>query len=148
MVDKSVIGKEYPPFVYDVEKVKIKELAEAIEDRNPLHRDEEAARSSKYGSLVAPPTFPTLFRSEEWGIMDMLNDLKVDIAKLLHGEQEYEYFRLIKPGDKLTCKTKIKDIFTKEGKSGNMDMVTTETDCFDQKGELVVRARALLVIRN
>ncbi len=148
MVEKSAIGKEYPPFVYDVEKVKIKELGEAIEDSNPLYRDEEAARSSKHGALIAPPTFPTLFRSEDWGMMDMLNDLKVDIAKLLHGEQEYEYFRLIKPGDKLTCTTKIKDIFTKEGKSGTMDMVTTETDCVDQKGQLVVRARALLVVRN
>lgn len=148
MTDKSVIGKAYPSFVYEVEKVKIKELAEAIEDNNPLYRNEEAARASKYGSLVAPPTFPTLFRSEEWGIMDMLNDLKVEIAKLLHGEQEYEYFRLIKPGDRLTCTTWIKDIYTKEGKSGSMDMVTTETDCVDQKGELVVRARALLVIRN
>jgi len=148
MVDKSVAGKEYPPFTYEVEKVKIKELAEAIEDGNPLYRSEEAAQAGKHGSLIAPPTFPTLFRSEEWSMMDMLRDLKADISKLLHGEQEYEYFRLIKPGDKLTCTTKIKDIFTKEGKSGSMDMITTETDCVDQKGELVVRARALLVVRN
>lgn len=148
MTDKSVIGKVYPSFVYEVEKVKIKELAEAIEDENPLYRNEEAARASKHGSLIAPPTFPTLFRSEEWGIMDMLNDLKVDISKLLHGEQEYEYFRLIKPGDKLTCTTRIKDIYTKEGKSGSMDMITTETDCVDERGELVTRARALLVVRN
>lgn len=148
MTDKSVIGKAYPSFVYEVEKIKIKELAEAIGDDNPLYRNEEAARGSKHGSLIAPPTFPTLFRSEEWDIMDMLNDLKVDISKLLHGEQEYEYFRLIKPGDRLTCTTRIKDIYTKEGKSGSMDMITTETDCVDGKGELVVRARALLVVRN
>jgi acyl dehydratase len=147
-VDKSVLGKEYPPFVYEIEKVKIKEMAEAMEDPNPLYHDDKFASSTKYGGLIAPPTFPTCFRSPDWNMLDMLKDLKADISKLLHGEQEYEYFRPLKPGEKFTCKMKIKEIYTKEGKSGPMDMVVTETDCVDEKGELAVRARALLVIRS
>jgi len=81
-------------------------------------------------------------------VEDLIKDLKADIGKLLHGEQEYEYFRPIRPGDKLTCKLKIKDIYTKEGKAGPMDMVVTETDYVNDKGELAARARAVLVIRS
>jgi acyl dehydratase len=147
-VDKSVLGKEYPPFIYEVEKVKIKEMAEALEDPNPLYQDENFAGNSKYGSLIGPPTFPTCFRSPDWSMLDIIKDLKADIGKLLHGEQEYEYFRPIKPGDKFTCKVKIKDIYTKEGKAGAMDMVVTETDYVDNKGDLAARARAVLVIRS
>ena len=147
-VDRSVLGKEYPPFVYEVEKGKIRELAEALEDPNPLYRDEKVARSTKYGGLIGSPTFLTCFRSPDWSMLDLIKDLKADIGKLLHGEQEYEYFRPIRPGDKLTCKVKIKDIYTKEGKAGPMDMVVTETDYVNDKGELAARARAVLVIRS
>jgi len=147
-VDRSVIGKEYPPFVYEIEKCKIRELADALEDPNPLYRDEKFAASTKYGGLIGPPTILTCVRSPDWSMLDIVKDLKADIGKLLHGEQEYEYYRLIRPGDKLTARVRIKDIYTKEGKSGPMDMVVTETDYTDEKGELVARARAVLVIRS
>jgi len=43
MADQSLRGKEYPPFVWEVERGKIRELIQAIGDRNHIYLDEDRA---------------------------------------------------------------------------------------------------------
>ena len=54
---QQAIGLESSPFTTDVEKGAIIKFAQAIGDENPIFNDEAEARKSKYGGLVAPPTF-------------------------------------------------------------------------------------------
>ena len=49
MIDKSLIGKEYPPFRVEVEKRWIRSFAEAVGDTNPIYFNEGAAQAA--GSL-------------------------------------------------------------------------------------------------
>ena len=51
------IGVEGAPSVLEVEKGAIVRFAQAVEDPNPLWNDEKVARETRYGGLVAPPTF-------------------------------------------------------------------------------------------
>ena len=51
------IGQRSEPVVNAVEKEAVRTFAEAIADPNPLYVDERAARISRYGDLIAPPTF-------------------------------------------------------------------------------------------
>ncbi len=148
-LDKSFVGKQFAPFSFEVDKSKIKELAQALGDENPIFRDESAARSSGLPGIVAPPTFPTLFKMwGEGGSMDHIKAMGGDVLRLLHGEEDYEYHGFIRPGDTIRGQTKVVDIDYKKGRSGGLDIVKTETSYHNQRDELVVIARSTIVIRE
>jgi len=148
MIDKSVIGKEYPEFSFEVEKGKIREFATAIGDESPVFYDEKAAKEAGFEGLALPPSFPTVFANFGGLMHNVMDDLKLDLAKILHGGQEYEYFGKIKPGDTVTGKVKIANVFEKTGKSGTMDFVVMETTYTNQSGEKVVVDRSTLIQRR
>jgi len=54
---RSNIGVEWEPVVYKIEKGMIQRFVQAIDDPNPLWQNEEHASKSRYGGIVAPPTF-------------------------------------------------------------------------------------------
>ena len=148
MVDRSVIGKEYPPYIYEVEKYKIREFARAIGEKNPLYSDEEAAHGEGFDGLVAPPTFGTVFYTEGGLMYTIIKDLKGDLIKMLQSGQEYEYFKPIHPGMVITANTRIADIFEKTGKAGTMSFVVIETTYTDQSAEKVLSEKLTVVFRD
>lgn len=148
-LDRSFIGRTFPPFTFEVDKSKIRELAQALGDDNPIFVDEEAARAAGLPGIVAPPTFPTLFKMwGEGGSADHIRAMGGNLLRLLHGEEAYEYHGFISPGDVITGQTRVVDIDRKEGRSGHLDIVILETEFHNQRGELVVVSRATIVIRD
>jgi acyl dehydratase len=147
MADKSAIGKEFPPYVWEVERGKIREMAQAIGDGNPIYTDKEAAIREGYRDVVASPTFITV--TAMWtGIgREIMKQLKMNYSRILHGEESYEYFQEIYPGDVLTARSRIVSIDTKSGKSGDMDIVTRETMFTNQLNEPVLKAKTVTVER-
>ena len=146
MLDKSKIGYSAPPITSDVEKGAIRKFAEALGDLNPLYVDEEAAKRGPFGAVVAPPTFVQSLLAE--GNALVRKGLDYDPKKLLHGEQQYQYFKPVKAGDRITCQSRISDIYEKGGSSGMMDFFVVETTGADQHGDKVFVARAVLVVRR
>ena len=140
MVDQSHIGTVFEPFEAEVEKGAIIKFADAIGDGNPLYSDGKE-------DLEAPPTFGTTFRPPK-GFLQVFQDLDIDLTRVLHGEEEYEYFKPIKPGDLLTCQTIVSNVYEKSGKSGGMTFVTMETECNNASGELVLIQRSTTVVRH
>ncbi len=148
MADKSAIGKEYPPFTWEVERGKVRELVQAIGDDNPVYVNREVAIQEGYADVVASPTFGTVpVMWKEVG-KKILEDLNVDYARILHGEERYEYYEEIYPGDILTGRTKIISVKTKSGKAGDMDMITRETLYANQRNELVLKVTTVTVERK
>ena len=145
MVDRSAIGKTTDTYTMEVEKGHIRRFAQAIGDDNPLYRDEEYAEKSRYGGIIAPPTFATTFGFEGERIIEKLD---INYARLLHGEQEYEYHKPIRAGDVISFSTKVTDVTEKQGKSGVMDIITTEMTGHNQGGEKVFVGRSTAVIRR
>jgi acyl dehydratase len=146
-INTSILGKEYPPFAVTVERGRIKAFAEAIGDLNPFYLDDEVGRASEWGDVIAPPTFPVTFRSTRGDSAALLRDLGVDISRVLHGEQEFEQFRPIRPGETFLCRTRIVDISEKSGRSGPMAFVTRETAVTDGSNEIVATMRQVTVVR-
>ena len=143
MADPSVVGKTYPPFTVRVEYGKIREWAEALRDDNPLYRDEEAARHSPFGGIIAPPTFARNFWWEGTAVQD---DLGFDPRYRIHGEQEFEYFQPIRAGEVLTGQFRIVDMYEKAGKrGGKMRFAVIETTYTNAKGETVLVGRRTLI---
>ena len=137
-IDRSVIGQWGPATRLWVEYGKIREFARAVQDGNPVYQD--AAR------CVAPPTF--LMTIAHW-----LGDLsatrpgvRLDMRRVLHGEQEFEYRHPIRPGDVLTARSRVKDVYEKPGKrGGQMLLVLGETEFTNQHGEVVAYMRNTLI---
>ncbi len=125
-------------WVFPIDETKVREFARAVEAP-----DAEAER------CAVPPTFP-IFGSLALESMDLLKEANIDLRRLLHGEQEYEYVRPLKIGDRLCCKTRIADDYVKEGRrGGRMRFVVLETEMRNEKtGDLVVRARTTSISRG
>jgi len=146
-INKTLIGKEYAPYPVTVERGKIKEFARAIGDLNPFYLDDRVGAASEWGDLIAPPTFAVTFRDETADTGAMLRDLGTDISRILHGEQEFELFRPLQPGQTYLCRARIVDIYEKSGRSGPMAFVVRETSITDRANEVVAAMRAITVVR-
>jgi acyl dehydratase len=143
-LNRGVVGKEYPPYAVTVERGKIKEFARAIGDLNPFYLDDEVGRASAWGDIITPPTFPISFRDET---SVLLRDLGTDVSRLLHGEQEFEIFRQLRPGETYLCRSKVLDLYEKTGKTGPMGFVVRETAVTDANNEIVATMRSVTVVR-
>src|SRR5207245_10922777 len=103
MFDKSKIGYSFPPFTIEVERGKIRELALAIGDDNPIYQSREAAQAAGYPDVPLFPTTPTMFTF--WGNVKMVSQivsLGINVMRVVHAEEEYEYLGPIYPGHTVT----------------------------------------------
>jgi acyl dehydratase len=146
-INKALLGREYPPYAVTVERGKIKEFARAIGDDDPLYLDDRVGAASAWGDVIAPPTFSITFRDEAADTAAFLKELGTDISRILHGEQEFEIFRPLQPGQTYLCRAKIVDIYEKSGRSGPMAFVVRETTIADGSNEIVATMRGVTVVR-
>src|SRR5271169_2369699 len=125
MADKSAVGKTGKPFKMHVDWSKVREFARAIKDPNPLYFDPELARK-ELGGVPVPVTF--LQTSSFWSSADSSpGGAGFDMRRILHGEQEFEFFKPILVGDLLTGVSTISDIYEKEGgRGGKMTFMVSE----------------------
>jgi len=147
LADRTKIGEKHK-FRWEVEKGKIRELVDAIGDKNPIYTDARAAQDQGYKDIVAPPTFGTVPLMWTGTLIKALNDLQVNFARIVHAEQAYEYYEEIFPGDTLDAILEVKDITKKEGKSGTLEFIRFETKYQNQDGVVVLGEDMLLVERS
>ncbi len=149
MADATKTGKEFAPIVWEVERGKIREMAKAIGDPNPVYLEMEAAMKEGYRDIPAPPTFLTVPMMWSSSMPVLINDLKINFMMVLHGEEEYEFYREIYPGDTITGIPKVVSVEEKTSKTGGkMDMITVEILYKNQNDEKVAKARTLMVERK
>lgn len=149
MFDKSYIGHSFPPFTIEVERGKIRELALAIGDSNPIYSSKGAAQAAGFEDVPLYPTSPTTFSF--WGNRqggNQLASLGINVMRILHGEEEYEYLAPVYPGDVLTGVVTVVDGKTRQGQVGSMDIITIETSYTNQQGTNVLKARSVIIVRE
>ena len=118
---REMIGKPLTPKTIEVTRNKIRELAAATGDDNPVYHEVEAAREAGYKDLAMPLTFPTTFNFQ--GRLPRgasQEDLGIPKVGTLHGEEEYTYLAPIYPGDVLNGQQKIASIVDKKGSMGSI----------------------------
>ncbi len=151
------IGKSGDVRIFEVERGAIKKFADAVDDQNPLYWDDEHARNSRYGSIIAPPGFfgwPTKWAKGSTFVITVEDkiDARAALAKAgysrgIDGGMEYDFFQPVRAGDTLAAQSTIKDIIEREGKAGKLVFVITETIYTNQNGALVAKARATSINR-
>ncbi|HET9999277.1 MAG TPA: MaoC family dehydratase N-terminal domain-containing protein [Ktedonobacteraceae bacterium] len=141
MFDSSKIGYSFPPFTVHVERTKLRELALAIGDPNPIYQDKGNE------DIALPPTAATIFLFwENTRFIEQLAGLGLDVTRLIHREESYEYLAPIHAGETLTGVMTVLDGSTRKGRDGNsIDLVTLQLRYTNCEGRVVLVGTTRLV---
>lgn len=147
---RAEIGKESPPWTYEVTTTGVRAFARGVGYTDPVYFDIEAARKAGYRNLPAPPTYlgtPVFLpgRSSDTFSGPSEGQPRIDhgLPGLLDGGTETEYFDTPCAGDTLTVVNRISALDTRQSKSlGTMLIVTDESTFTNQAtGKVVARQR-------
>ena len=132
----------------DVNKSMIRHWCEAMEDGNPLYTDEEYAKQSKYGGIIAPPQMVQAFSTPAlWPKKESKPDPFARAVKMMTEAGYFgivatttsqEYFQPMRPGDQLSFKVKLASMSPeKTTRMGTGHFLTAEYTYLNQKDEVV-----------
>lgn len=155
---------------FPVEASHIMMFARSVGDKNQVYYDEEYAKGTEVGGIIAPPTFaqssaqfdPGYFLrpkiGEPWfgsgkeptGIQPAKDEGGEKKSGGggggggLHAEQHFEYHRPLRTGEVLQAESKPGKTWEKEGRrAGKLIFSESVTEYRDQNGELVITARSV-----
>jgi len=155
---------------FPVDRTAILTFAAAIGETNPIYWDQAFAATTPLGDVIAPPTFgiASAHWNPDYGLRGM-RQIPVrrlaaspapregaerssgggggSLARVLHGEQRFEYKKPLQPGMRLTVSTRPGKSWDKEGKrGGKLKFSETVTEYRDERGELVLVATSVGVL--
>lgn len=136
------VGQWSKPVKNEIEKGAIRKFAQAIGDDNPLYVDEEKAAASRYGRIIAPPTFA---RTLDYG---EIGDLDDSIPGLIHADERYRYARPIVAGEVVYGSRALVKTFSKTGKLGAMTFLVFQQKAIDEAGNTVVEGTSTIIYRG
>jgi acyl dehydratase len=152
---------------FPVDRTAILTFAAALGETNRIYYDEAYARATPLGGVIAPPTF--VAASAHWNPWGGLRGVRRipappdepgatrtagraragggDTARLLHGEQRYEYHKPLRPGMELEVSSRPGRSWEKAGRrGGQLRFSETITEFRDEDGELVVTATSVAIV--
>lgn len=161
------VGLRFP-----VDASAILSFAASLGETNRIYYDEEYAASTPVGGVVAPPTFTSA--SSHWNPFHVFKGVRQipapdparqaareegrgargdaggrDLARVLHGEQRFDYHRPVRPGMVLTAVSRPGRTWEKEGRrGGSMRFSETVTEYRDEQGERVVTATSVGIVTS
>ena len=134
---RQMIGRRVrpeAPFIQDVSSDSIRNFCNGNGDLNPLFRDLEYGRSSRYGSIIAPPMFPMAYGwigRTRWGLPGVHG---------FYAGNDWELFRHLRPGDKVSCEERVVGVDDRKSEfSGRLVIQYVEANFSNQRDELVAR---------
>jgi len=127
-LNSTLVGKTYPAQAFSLDAARVAAFAVAVgHDRSGV-----------------PPTFVTVAEFVMLGAVIEDPELGLDYARVVHGDQEYEWERELRIGETLSAETTIDDIRAK----GALEMLTIRTELRDEAARLVVVSRNTLIVRG
>jgi acyl dehydratase len=166
---KSYIGKEsqWVECTDEVEKGQIRRHFQAIMDPDPCYWDEAYAKKTKFGGIVAPPLFPLHalrpvpsnpdpfegthldpdFDGSKRGPVLGLDHPPIPLVRILNGGNQVELYQQAKPGERIFFKSKYVDVFQKDGRTGTMVFLLTETVYKNDKDEILMKGVQTKIMR-
>jgi hypothetical protein len=153
---------------FPVDRTAILNFAAAVGETNPIYWDEAFAKTTPLGGILAPPTFgiASALWNPEYGLRGTRQIPSRaeprapresgggggsggggSLARVLHGEQRFEYKKPLQPGMQLSVSSRSGKSWEKEGKKGGkLKFSETITEYRDASGELVLVATSVGVL--
>ncbi len=114
----------------------IRHFCQGIGDPNPLYWDEEYARRTRYGTIIAPPAFlySVYWCSGRVGGLPGVHGF--------HAGNDWEWFRPIYLGDRISVEEQFTGVEEKESKfAGRIVITSSVCHYYNQRGEVIARTR-------
>jgi hypothetical protein len=126
-MNAAVVGKRYPSVTLEVDATRVDRFASAVGQTVP----------------GVPPTFLTVAEFAVFGAIVGDPELGLDLARVLHGDQEYVWHRPLVVGETLEVESGIAAIRER----GGAGFLTIEATLSDADGRIVATARATMIER-
>ena len=135
MIDRALIGWSLPAFQVTVDAERVRLFAEAI----------GATDLQSCGDMV-PPTFLKAIDGENNSSRRILEALQVNLSRVLHVEQQFEFLEPVRVGDCITVKRRVSDIYDK--RDGALEFIVIESILSNAAERVLARVRQLVMVRN
>jgi len=132
VTDARWVGRSYETAPYQVTEKSIRDYMAAVGDE----RDG--------GDLIAPPTYAMVYGFDAFWQLWTDQEVALDVAHLVHGEQRFSFQRPVRPGDRIRTTGRLTAINTR----GDMELVTFELRAVDDQDQPVSDGTALFIIRK
>jgi acyl dehydratase len=140
----DAIGKQWPPFEYEVGREKIREYAAAVGETHPVHSDRDAALAAGFRDVVAPPMFCVVYSAGAMGPAILDPEVGINLAAMLHAGQEFEWDEPVCAGDVITTTPRCTEIYEKDGRG----FYIFESTSTNQDGRQTVRGTWTDLVRG
>ena len=155
---RAMVGQEMESVSDTVEQGAIRRYAQAMGNTNPLYLDEEYARETPYGGIIAPPLFlgalaaypPGYPEPSEDGIggRTAAEQVALPLKRVIVGGQEWEFFEPVRPGDRILITSRLVELRETVGReSGPMIVNVKESTYTNQHGQVVAACRHTRLLR-
>ena len=166
---KAIIGArtEWVEAPHPVEASEVRRFFQATMDPHPRYWNDRWAAESRYRVPVAPPAFAVhAFRRPPEATEDPLDRMDdpdfdgvsrtlrpglpkvpVPLSGILNGGYEYEFYSYPAVGERIVSRSRYKDIFQREGKSGPMVFVLVEDEFATRDGRPLLKATNTNIMR-
>jgi acyl dehydratase len=112
---RTRIGRQSAPKTRRIEAGALIKFAKAIGETDPLYLDEDYARTTRFGGLIAAPTYVSTFTD---ALGPDLFDFDLPLARFLHSDDAVENFSPIRPGDEIATVCRYVDAYARPGRAG------------------------------
>jgi hydroxyacyl-ACP dehydratase HTD2-like protein with hotdog domain len=133
-IDRRYIGFRLPAFTVQVSAQSVRRFAEAI------------GLLGEQDYSVAPPTYMKVIEGEGNSSRAIVSALQIDLRRVLHIEQEFEYEAPIRMDDCVTVERTVRDIYAK--RNGVLEFVVIDSKMHNSNGVSLGRSRQTILVRN
>ena len=151
---RSLIGNESEPERnrFPISDEMAYDVADAIEDYNPLYVDPEHAKQSRYGGLLCPPLATWKDIAPPIGYFGAGQEWHFEVplpfnSYGLNGGSDWQFLRPSYVGSWITRRFRVLDIFEKLGRSGPLVFIIREETQSDQQGRALSKAKRVSIHR-
>ena len=113
----------------------IEAFANVIGDHNPIHVDEEFAKTTRFGRRIAHGMLSA-------SLISSVLANKLPGAGSVYLGQTLQFVAPVFPGDRVTARVTVKEVLK------DKPIVKLETICMNQRSEIVIRGEATVLIHR
>ena len=129
------------------------DVADAIEDGNPLYRDADYASKSRFAGIVCPPLATWKDIGPPIGYFGAGQESHFQVplpfnSYGLNGGSDWQFLRPAYVGSWITRQFKVLDIFEKQGRSGLLVFIVRQETQTNQLGQTVSLAKRVSIHRS
>jgi acyl dehydratase len=151
---RDLIGHETPPERnrFPISEEMACDVADAIEDPNPLYVDLEYARQSRFAGLLCPPLATWKDIAPPIGYFGAGQDWHFEVplpfnSYGLNGGSDWQFLRPAYVGTWVNRQFHILDIYEKQGRSGPLVFVVRQETQTNQLGQVINQAKRVSIHR-